>query len=157
MTGLFIGIGIDIGGCWKGDRESRATVEDGEEAWDAGADDAGVDFGEAPRGWKRLVNVELEKGEHKVLPNWTFQTVKLPECSVGAMVTRRMMLTTDALSRAHQYAFHILDDVRTYRLAIKNQSPNSHCLSVVIFSPPHNLNPKTKLPQSFMMLNTATA
>jgi hypothetical protein len=28
---------------------------------------------------KRLVNVEIEKGGHKVLPNWTFQDVKLPE------------------------------------------------------------------------------
>jgi hypothetical protein len=54
---------------------------------------------------KRLVNVEMEKGEHKDLPNWTFQEVKLPECRVGAMVTRRMMLTTDALSPTHSASF----------------------------------------------------
>jgi hypothetical protein len=43
------------------------------------------------------------------------------------------MLTTDALSPAHQHPFHILDGLlgQTYRLAIRNQSPNSHCLSVL--------------------------
>jgi hypothetical protein len=28
---------------------------------------------------KKLVNVEIEKGGHRILPNWTFQEVKLPE------------------------------------------------------------------------------
>ena len=52
VTGLLIGIGIDIGQCWKDGRESRATAEDWEKAWDTGADDTGVDFGEAPQSWE---------------------------------------------------------------------------------------------------------
>jgi hypothetical protein len=44
VTRLFIGVGTDICGCWQGGRESRPTVEDGDEAWDAAADDTGVDF-----------------------------------------------------------------------------------------------------------------
>jgi hypothetical protein len=45
VTGLLIGIGIDIGESWEVGRENRATVEDGDEAWDAAADDSCVDFG----------------------------------------------------------------------------------------------------------------
>jgi hypothetical protein len=44
VTGSFIGIGIGIGGCWQSGRESRAAVEDGDEAWDATAYDTGIDF-----------------------------------------------------------------------------------------------------------------
>jgi hypothetical protein len=61
------------------------------------------------RARKRLVNVEIVKEGHQILPNWTFQEVKLPECRVGAMVTRRMMLTTDALYLLISIPVPILD------------------------------------------------
>jgi hypothetical protein len=45
VTELLISIGIDIGESWEIGRENSATVEDGDEAWDAAADDSCVDFG----------------------------------------------------------------------------------------------------------------
>jgi hypothetical protein len=44
VTGLFVCIRIDIDKSWEVGGENRGTVKDGDEAWDAAADDSGVDF-----------------------------------------------------------------------------------------------------------------